>query len=459
MHRIAFIVFSAGLVTTAVAGPRAGQIDPTFGEAGIARHAFDLELDGADRANAFAEDANGRLYLAGEIANGVEGACLGVTRFSPNGKLDKSYASGGAGCVNLDPAEFGSNITVHDAKVRADGTLVVVVAMTENGNVPLSVSVCHFSEDGKLDLSFNKDATPGCKTLQDLDAGIYATFKSIHLETLENDAIVILNQLTGIPAVVRIGENGNIKPIGGSDFLALQPAAGMYAITGSTMTPQKSLLLLGQYVGGGGGAVAVVLNLDPLTGEPTLDFGENGVFLTDEASGWVATSAAFDSKGSILVTTALQASSGYRPAVLKLSSKAEADVTFNDGKALLYDPCKLMVQGCSMVPSEIRVTASGFVVVAGTGEFTGSKQDMWVFRLQSDGQPDANFGASLLAQTGFARVNISKKNDSVSGMAINGERVVLGGTMDIGDVEANADFALVRLADGSIFGDGLESHP
>lgn len=36
---------------------------------------------------------------------------------------------------------------------------------------------------------------------------------------------------------------------------------------------------------------------------------------------------------------------------------------------------------------------------------------------------------------------------------------MLAGTMMGGEGEINADFALVRLADGSIFGDGLEAGP
>lgn len=89
MHRIAFAVLISGVATAAMAGPRAGLIDPTFGSlSGYVTHGFDRVMDGADLVTAFAKDETGRIYLAGSVEDGDLGACLGVLRYSSEGMLD-----------------------------------------------------------------------------------------------------------------------------------------------------------------------------------------------------------------------------------------------------------------------------------------------------------------------------------------------------------------------------------
>lgn len=97
--------------------------------------------------------------------------------------------------------------------------------------------------------------------------------------------------------------------------------------------------------------------------------------------------------------------------------------------------------------------------MAGLATFDDESYDVWALRLSADGEPDANFGSQLATQEGFARVKFHTYDSNAIGLVLQGQRVVLGGTVANGEDEGNVDFALVRLADGSIFSDGLEATP
>lgn len=219
----------------------------------------------------------------------------------------------------------------------------------------------------------------------------------------------------------------------------------------AVVTPEHRILFAAT-----SGYLGLVAEFDLQTEKLNPEFGSQGTSIFEDPVD-LLTAIAVEPDGRIKASAAGGSGSG-KVALLALEKNGKADPAFNNGLPRVYDPCAFFLSGCSnVVPQAVEIDAGGRIVMGGSGQFGGEKSDMWAMRVRPDGSPDTEFGSTVLGQFGFTRINISKTADaSARGMALQGERVVLGGTMASGAEETNSDFALVRLADGSLFRDGLE---
>jgi uncharacterized delta-60 repeat protein len=256
--------------------------------------------------------------------------------------------------------------------------------------------------------------------------------------------------------IYRLGMDGELVPFEGMDTLPISTTTPpeQTAVYDIAVSPEKRLIVAGESSPSGG----FVAEFDLIAGALNSTFGNNGV-ATVELPGQAALALAVDPAGIITVAGASAAGSNVTPIVFRLTAAGHLDPGFNGGQVLSHNPCAFMLDGCQLQPNVVGVTVKGNVVLAGQGFFNGNSESMWAIRLRADGTPDTDFGSTVLGQAGLAQVDISSNSDSAYGLALQGERVVLGGTMEGGEGENNYDFALVRLADGSVFRDGLEDAP
>ena len=96
---LACLASAALLVWTAPAMAQAGQLDPTFGTAGLFITQDTQSFDA--RADAVAVQSDGRIVVGGEISS-----LAGVLRLNTNGTLDSSFGSGGMVTINV-PSGLG----------------------------------------------------------------------------------------------------------------------------------------------------------------------------------------------------------------------------------------------------------------------------------------------------------------------------------------------------------------
>lgn len=461
MHRIALLLIALFGAHVSFAGPRAGLIDPTFGDEGVSTHGFDIVPNGADAASAFAEDDQGRFYLVGTLKNGANSRCMGVARFSPEGIVDEAYGTGGTACVPLDPDAFAGLETVSDAVMRGDGTLLVSGSLP---GAPLRPFVCHFTADGHLDAAFSAGNTPGCLILSVEEGNLDVNGKydnDVMLASIGLDAVMVLNSFQEedglyLPKVLQFDGTAQIFPLNGT---ALAPAAftppfPSVAISAIAFSSSGKLLLAGAaHVGPGENYAPIVASLDVEAAKMDLTFNGSGYFVGPPNTG-APKALALDASDAIVVAGHKSKSGKLLPTFFKLTSAGMPDMSFNDGKMRTYDPCGFMLDGCEMFPKAIGISRSGKILFAGSGSFgSQSTSDMWVFRLEPNGNPDQEFGSPILTQDGFARVDTSPADVAV-GLSLQGEQAVLAGWRRATDQDI--DFALVRLADGSVFRDGLE---
>lgn len=93
---------------------------------------------------------DGRLLVAADQTSGFTPLTFGLLRFTPDGRLDVGFGSGGiAGKI------VGTNFTaVRDVAVQADGKAVVTGFANDTANGPLYAYLARFNPDGSLDTSF-----------------------------------------------------------------------------------------------------------------------------------------------------------------------------------------------------------------------------------------------------------------------------------------------------------------
>jgi uncharacterized delta-60 repeat protein len=123
-----------------------GELDPTFGDAGIAT--IDLGTPN-DFADAVALQADGGIVLAGDASN--PGADIGVTRLDGQGDPDGSFSADGWETLDLGAQEFGS-----DLAIQQDGAIVVAGSTGTDPSAAV-FALMRFLPGGGPDDSFSGD--------------------------------------------------------------------------------------------------------------------------------------------------------------------------------------------------------------------------------------------------------------------------------------------------------------
>ena len=137
-----------------------GNLDNTFGTAGIVITSFDSE----GFANAMAIQADGKILATGEGTN-VGGAGIALTRYNINGSLDNTFGTAGIVTTSIGGSCGGSAIAI-----QADGKIVVAgYGLTTNNH--LCFALTRYNTNGSLDNTFG---TAGIVTT--IIGGAYSSF-------------------------------------------------------------------------------------------------------------------------------------------------------------------------------------------------------------------------------------------------------------------------------------------
>jgi uncharacterized delta-60 repeat protein len=146
-----------------------GQLDPTFGAAGLVSHTVNPI---GSSLNAMAIQADGKIVVAGTTTELVSfrNQFL-VIRYNTNGSLDSTFGSGGIVTTNFAPYDANINAVV----IQADG-YIVVAGQTElgipNGDDPIYFTLARYAPNGSLDRAFGTNGV--ATTAFELKASAYA---------------------------------------------------------------------------------------------------------------------------------------------------------------------------------------------------------------------------------------------------------------------------------------------
>jgi len=118
-----------------------GSLDPTFGSGGRAVTSFGL----LEAGQAAALQADGKIVIAGRVADNLADSQFGVARFNIDGTPDTSF--GGAGQVRYNELADATALAL-----QPDGRLVLALAHRESGNT--GFGVVRLNADGSADTTF-----------------------------------------------------------------------------------------------------------------------------------------------------------------------------------------------------------------------------------------------------------------------------------------------------------------
>jgi uncharacterized delta-60 repeat protein len=456
VKRLFSFVFSVSCLLAGQASQAApaGQLDPTFGAAGIRTIGFnDPAGSKRDDATAMAKGPDGRIYLVGSVNVGQFKEKIGITRLSPDGAIDNSFGVNGR--VTYAHPAFES-ITVLDAAFQSSGRLIVVGSGGAIGNP--SFMACGFKMDGSIDATFGDPQTPGCRQVPTSFVG-----QASSLAIQPEDGRILMAGLTttnGLTrgVLIRLTANGGMD--NSFDFDGLSVPFDWLPVSNGfndvTLAPNGDIIAVGFYDAANSNRDFFVARFEKEHGQRDMSFGDGsgykGIKFDGGGDKWdEANSAVVLADGSVLVAgfAAMPGDSQYRAAVAKLDNTGQPYFNWNGSGRRTYDPCIQMANGCDMRASDILVLANGQVAIAGGIAPPGNPSggDFFAMRLASTSAPDPSFGTQQPGQTGTAVVSVSNGGDSATRMAVQGSRLVLAGIATPLPA-TSTDFAIIRLDHG-----------
>lgn len=441
-----------------------GTLDPSFGSAG---RVF-TDFGGAkDAATALVVQAEGKLVAAGTFGS-AEGADFALSRYHPDGSLDRDFGANGRAFTDFGSLEAAAALAIHP-----DGRLVAGGASGEGSR---QLVLARYATDGVLD----HDVPGGGRIYTEISSQDFA--RALVLQP--DGALVLAGTSDGEVGLARHLADGRLDPafgggglvrtnFGGDDLanaLAVQ-ANGKLVVAGSTENAEGSAdFLMGRYnpdgtldpsfsedglltldlgddddanaltlepsgtivVAGRSGSDLALIRVNP-DGGLDQGFGVEGRVSLDLGSEDVAYSVVAQPDGQLVVG----GSSAGDFLLARFAPDGTLDLTFGDGGVVTSH------FGGGEVANALGVQVDGRLVAAGSIAGEGGIRDFQVARYEADGSLDPGFGVA-----GSASLDLGGDDEANAVTLQPDGRIVLAGSS--GEAEAH-DVGLVRyLPDGSL---------
>lgn len=391
--RFALACLCLSLSPLAVATP--GQLEPRFGEGGLATVSADFQHSGYEGMDG-AVDSSGRSLIAGSVDHPGGTSAL-LVRLRADGALDTSFGTAGtvkvAGFAGDNRFEFRAVALAADGKIIAAGLSKPDI----NGLLNARNRVCRFLPSGALDADFG---SAGCAAVTFTAASTTDYFTDMEVQA-DGRIVVSGAAFDGFQryAVARLNVDGTADTCFGGPILCV-----------------------------GGGAV-----IEPVSG-PTLSFTDRGRI-------------AVDGSGNILLT----GRSGASMVVLRLQPDGSADQTFGTQGYRLITPG---IVDTSVANAVVALNDNSLFVVGHKN--LGDERYAVVAKLSSLGTLDPAFAMVGFREFGFTDVSF---DNSALGAVVqaDGKVLVVGRTQANIAPEsiASMDCAVARLNPNGSFDAGF----
>ena len=436
---------------------RDGVTDPAFGVNGVA-----LVRPGRyfERLRGIIRQADGKLIVLGGAPAGG-GSQPSVTRVLPDGSPDLGFGVGGEYVLPAIPGINDWGGSAKEAVILSDGRIVVVgspvAGMDSHG---FCVLVFALTSSGQLDPSYGPGPGPACLSLGPDNTGsapeaiatvAHGAADSVYIGGSYGPG----NELTASSAIARLdatgalvttfGDNG-IRRYGSSLVLGLGLQSPSILLTSA-----GSLLLGGVRPGGGALGTAMAVAKVDATGEPVLDFGDQGIAtvrFSDESN--VGSGIALDPVGRILIGGLARQGPGRACSycIARFTPAGILDGSLNPSGQQPGQPGRLR-----LVASPDFGLVSAFVFrndgrVVAIGSLNGVS--VAAFGLNDDGSFDPRFGDAStpgMRKTWFGLLGF---NFAFASVATDGSRITITGA---GGAERSA---LLQLMDDRVLESSFE---
>jgi uncharacterized delta-60 repeat protein len=420
---ITAIIILVSLLTPHLAQGAAGDLDPRFGNGGVAITDF---AQTEDYAYAVAVQADGKIVVSGQsgIYPDLHSA---LVRYNRNGRLDSTFGTGGKVTVTFNSVSD----YLFALALQPDGK--IVAAGSSRGTAFL---LARFNADGSLDQGFGTNGSVET-TFGDQTAAGEAL-------VVQPDGKIIVVGVSGAGpyselndfALARYNSDGSLDQTFGSGGKVKTHFPGVDN-TGSSAT-SVALQSDGKLVVGGyykkNDRTPHQFALARYNSNGTLDsaFGQSGKVMTGMGLGDAFSfGIALQSSGRIVLAGYSDTTQDHDFSLIGYTSNGTVDSTFGNGGFMTTD----FSGATDDIAYAMTTQSDGKLVVAGrTGEYP--QNDFAVARYSSNGQLDQTFGMGGKVVNDFSSI------DQAYGIALQSNgRIVLAGISFNG---ANFDFTVAR---------------
>ncbi|WP_437819923.1 hypothetical protein [Sorangium sp. So ce1078] len=403
----------------AEAGAMAGQLDPSFGDAGtgIARLRFGADDDGGFFDLAV---AGGEIIAGGWGQGGLGGTRFRVARLTGSGAPDPSFGAGGMVLTSW-AASTGDYVYLAAARRQRAGGTVGIGWRDRFRDASADMALARYTEDGSLDPGFGD----GGKSLLDLGGDEVIRDGLIALR----GGIVAVGQRDDRLLVARATEDGAL------DTSFARPHGYWTLALGPSVAEAVALDIAGRLVVVGsaerdGQRDMVVVRLQR-NGALDPSFGDGGVvFAGDPDVDERAVAVAVSLGGGIVVGGDAGPEGARDFQVRRFLRDGSPDLDFGDGGVAAWP-----TTGGDDLAADMALLPDGAVLIAGNGG-EGAAVPL-LARTTCNGAPDPAFG-----EGGVLSVDLGEFGVLHTVRAISGDQVLLGGG-DVGMTPGPGTYGVV----------------
>ena len=433
------IVALLGLLLGAPAHVRAaaGDIDLTFGQAGVVFVDFNLFYDSS---RTVAVQPDGLLVVGGDgWVSSTAHYHFGLVRLLPDGSLDETFGNGGRVITQIAILS-----TISRVLVQPDGKIVAAGA-AQFGNYYRFTAVRYLA-DGTLDPTFG---TGGIVTTD-----IGADHDGAGDMVLQPDGKLVLFGYRVDPpvtggsvrswALVRYNSNGTLDPTFGNGGIVITKHGPLSdSLHAGALQTDGKIVAVGEMSPGGGAPTDVALARYLPNGSLDSSFGTGGKVVTQTPLvSELGNGVVIQPDGKIVVAGSAKINNVFHMALTRYMANGALDTSFGVGGRTTIAP------GGLALAQTILLQPDGKLVVAGQSKL-GASNEYCLARFLPNGTLDTTFG-----NAGVTYVVMSTVDDIPYDIAAqaDGSIVVVGQSY----TDANwYDFGITRVLAGAICGDGI----
>lgn len=405
-----------------------GDLDPTFGEGGLAT----ADMNGNSGGRAVVLQPDGKIVVAGEGAAGMLGGGAVIrdftlSRYNPDGSLDATFGAHGKVVTDFNNTDDNA----HAIALQKDGKIIAAGMSSDGSTSGTDCGLVRYNGNGSLDTTFGIDGRVTldfgwwCNAIALQSNGKIIVAVGVPNEAIENNNGIGLVQFNNDGSLdTTFGDNGMVKTYSvdyqyGMGALTLQTDGKILVAGSATYKLANPEFALARYNSNG--------SLDT-------SFGTNGIVITAFGccSIGFAVTTQTDSK---IIMAGLSDNAGLREFILaRFNSNGSLDNTFGANGKTTTD-----FGGYGGYGTAVSVQPDHKIVVTGIGSYNFA-----VARYNPDGSLDPSFGTDGKATTDFGG-----EDHSFAGLLQpDGKIVVVGYAINQLSV---SNTALVRYnSDGSL---------
>jgi len=423
MKSILIIILSVFIILTgSVSGQPAGTLDLTFN--GTGKVVYDK--DQMDLYQDVRVQPDGKIIAAGTSYTPSYSSVIEVTRYMPDGSFDNSFGSGGHYNYSTG-VETGANKCL----IREDGKILVCGYTTDYATY--SMVLIQLDENGVPDPSFGN----GGIVIQGVGTGEQNAFAM----TLQDDGKILIagyavnNDFRNAPVVLRFSDTGVLDTSFGTNGVVTIPVTETDNDFSAVCVQSDGKILAAGHISNGLSWFSLLIARFDQYGVLDNTYGTDGIVnmnlnnVDDEFFDMQLT----DGDESILTGfTVTQADIYYHMLLMKFDINGQPVTGFGNNGAVVSGSVPYSFGDA------LALQADGKILICGsTGDLAPNNNDWALWRFNSDGSQDNDFGTGGLVTTDFFG-----NAEEALGIALYEDKIILAGKTR--NADNRLDFAVAR---------------